>query len=119
MKELARKGIGKESPLFRICDDLEARIGIAQGKASPPDYRHYLVDFIDERYGSRYRFCKETGIDQGHLSRILSGSADFSLDLLQKVVKSLHVSLVLQKDEAIREAADSDEASRALEAAAL
>ena len=52
MKELARKGIGKKSPLFRICDDLEARIGIAQGKASPPDYRHYLVDFIDERYKS-------------------------------------------------------------------
>lgn len=80
MNELGKRKIEHESALFKICDDLEARLGIAQGKASPPDYRHHLVALIEERYGSRYKFCKDTGIDQGQLSRILAGRADFSLE---------------------------------------
>jgi len=117
MKELAKHGVERTSALFRICDDLEARLGIAQGKASPPDYRHYLLALIEERYGSRYQFCKETGVDQGQLSRILAGRADFSLESLAKVLRLLHASLVVQTEAALREAADPDEARRLLEAA--
>jgi len=117
MKELARRGVERTSVLFKICDDLEARLGIAQGKASAPDYRHYLLALIEERYGSRYQFCKETGVDQGQLSRILAGQADFSLESLAKVLRVLHASLVVQTEDALREAADPDEASRLLESA--
>ena len=116
--ELSRRGISKESPVFIVCGDLEGRIGIAQGKTLPGDYRYQLVDLIEERYGTRYRFCKENGIDQGHLSRILSGRSDFSLESLKKVLLSLRVSLVLLKDEDVRETADLDGATWALEAAA-
>ena len=69
-KELQRRGLSTESAVYRICQDLEARLGIAQGKVAPPDYRDYLADLIDERHGSRYRFCKATGMDPGHPSRI-------------------------------------------------
>jgi len=118
MKELAKQGIQHESALYRICDDLEARLGIAQGKASPPDYRHYLLALIEEQFGSRYKFCKESGVDQGQLSRILSGKGDFSMDSLARVLRALHASIVVQKEEEVRESASPEEASRALEAAA-
>src|SRR5438128_12414543 len=59
-KELQRNGLSAESVAYRICQDLEARLGIAQGKVTAPDYRDYLVDLIDERYGSRSPFCKAT-----------------------------------------------------------
>jgi hypothetical protein len=45
---------------------------------APPDYRDYLADLIEERYGSRYRFCKETVLDPGHLSRVLSSRSKLS-----------------------------------------
>jgi len=118
MKALSRQGIGPDSVLFGVCDDLEARLGIAQGKASPPDYRHYLLAMIEERYGSRYKFCKETGIDQGQLSRILAGQADFSFESLRRLLRVLHASLVVATDESLRAAAKPDEACRTLEAAA-
>lgn len=117
MKELGRHGIAQTSPLYKVCDDLEARLGIAQGNASPPDYREYLLALIEERYGSRYKFCKETGVDQGQLSRILSGKGDFSMESLAKVLRALHASLVVQKEEALREAASPEEVGRALEGA--
>lgn len=116
-KELAKFGVPHDSALFKACDDLEARLGITQGKASPPDYRHCLLALIEERFGSRYRFCKETGIDQGHLSRILAGRSDFSMESLARILRSLGASLVVKSDDALRESADPDTASRTLEAA--
>lgn len=70
---------------------------------APPDYRDYLADLIEERYGSRYRFCKETGVDPGHLSRVLSSRADLSLQYLQKVLGVLHAALVIQPEEELAE----------------
>ena len=52
-EEFRRSKLPRESPAYRICQDLEARLGIAQGKVAPPDYRDYLADLIEERYGSR------------------------------------------------------------------
>lgn len=118
IKELTKRHIAPDSALYRICDDLEARLGIAEGKASPPDYRHYLLALIEERYGSRYQFCKEAGIDQGQLSRILAGRGNFSLETLEKLLRVLRASLVITTDDALRAAANPEEASRVLEAAA-
>ncbi len=117
IREIERAGLLEESVVHRICHDLEARLGIAQGKVAPPDYRDYLADLIEERYGSRYRFCKETGIDPGHLSRVLSSRAELSIQSLQKILESLHVAMVIQPNETVQERLSPQDASRALAAA--
>ena len=38
-------------PLYVIAQDLELRLGIAQGTVAPPDYRDYLVDRIEDPNG--------------------------------------------------------------------
>jgi hypothetical protein len=82
-------------PVYRICQDLAARRGIAEGRLSRPDYRDQLADLIEERFGSRYQFCKETGIDPAHLSRVLAGKKHFAADTLLKIVDALGVELAL------------------------
>jgi len=89
-------GLRETSPVYRIAQDLEARIGIAEGKVAPPDYRDCLADLIEERFGSRYRFCKKTGFDAGQLSRVLSGRADLSVPALGKILNTLRAVMVLE-----------------------
>ena len=82
-------------PLYKIAQDLEMRLGIAQGVVAEPDYRDYLVDRIKEKYGSRYRFCKETGIPEAFVSQVLSGKKDFSVAMLRRAAKALDLGLAL------------------------
>ena len=91
-------GLPQGSPFYRVCQDLEARLGIAQGKVAQPDYRDYLADLIEERYGSRDRFCKETGVDPGHLSRTLASRSELSVQL-KSILEALHAALVIQPEE--------------------
>jgi transcriptional regulator with XRE-family HTH domain len=116
--ELSTTGLSRKSAAYRICQDLEARLGIAQGKVAPPDYRDYLADLIEERYGSRYRFCKETGVDPGHLSRVLSSRSELSLQNLQRILDTLHASLVIQPEEDMVERVSPERAARDLAGAA-
>jgi transcriptional regulator with XRE-family HTH domain len=71
------------------------RLGIAQGMVAEPDYRDYLIDQIEERFGSRYRFCKETKIPQAFLSQVLSGKKDFSVEMLRRAAQALGLGLAL------------------------
>ena len=100
--EFVRSGLGAASPAIRICQDLEARLGIEQGKVSPPDYRDYLADLIDSQFGSRQEFCKRTGVDPGQLSRVFGGRADLSIRALQSVLEVLNARLVIQTDDQVR-----------------
>lgn len=95
LQEAARYGISSDSKTLRVCDDLEARLGIKQGKVLVPDYRYSISDLIEEKYGSRYNFCKESGVDQGQLSRVISGKQGFSIKLLEKILKFLGARLVI------------------------
>lgn len=113
---LERAGLGSDSLVYRICQDLEARLGVAEGRVAVPDYRDYLADLIEERYGSRYRFCKETGIDPGHLSRVFSSRSDLSLQALQRVLEVLQASLVIRPRELVVEEASPEHAREALAA---
>jgi hypothetical protein len=115
---LRAAGVPRSSVVYRICQDLEARLGIAQGTVAPPDYRDYLADLIEERYGSRYRFCKETGVDPGHLSRVLSSRSDLSLRSLQKVLDVLHAALVIQPAEELAVRMSRERGARELARAA-
>jgi len=114
VKEFEKRSLEAKGIAYRICQDLEARLGIAQGKVAAPDYRDYLADLIDERYGSRYKFCKDTGIDPGHLSRIFASRSDLSLDALVKLLHRLGAALVVQPEADLKANASPEEASRAL-----
>lgn len=113
-RELGRAGLEKESRAYRICQDLEARLGIAEGKVAPPDYRDYLADLIEERYGSRYRFCKERGVDPGHLSRVLASRSDLSIASLSSVLSALGAVLTVRGEREVREQASPDKGRRSL-----
>jgi transcriptional regulator with XRE-family HTH domain len=116
--ELRKAGLSQDSVAYRLCQDLEARLGIAQGRVAPPDYRDYLADLIEERYGSRYRFCKESGGDPGHLSRVLSSRSELSLQNLQRILDALHASLVIQPEEDLARRVSPERGARDLAAAA-
>lgn len=99
------------APLYRICQDLAARLGIAQGKVAPPDYRERIADLIESRFRSRYEFCKKTGIDEGHLSRVLGSKKHLAPETLFKVLEALNVEIELVEREEVYE-----HAARPLEA---
>ena len=86
-----------ELPVFRICQDLEARLGIEQGKTRLPDYRDELLALIDKKFGSRYKFCKEAGIAQDTLSRILNKRREPSVSMLQTILDVLDYKISFQK----------------------
>ena len=118
MKGFQRTTLSSDSVVYRLCQDLEARLGIAQGKVAMPDYRDYLADLIEERYGSRYRFCKKTGVvDPGQLSRVLAGRAEFSLEQLQRILAALRATLVVRPQESLYANISPEDACRALTAA--
>lgn len=118
MAEFKNSSLPHDSVVYRICQDLEARLGIAQGTVAPPDYRDFVADLIEERYGSRYRFCKETGVDPGHLSRVFASRSELSLQSLQKILQKLHAALVIQPQEVVDAEASPTRAAEALAAAA-
>ncbi len=113
--EFARSELKAESIAYRICQDLEARLGIQQGKVSPPDYRDYLADLIDAQFGSRQEFCRRTGVDPGQLSRVFGGRADLSIRSLQSVLEVLHARLVIQTDDQVRAQTSAAGAAAVLE----
>jgi len=113
-----RSALPADSLTYRICQDLEARLGIAQGKVASPDYRDYLADLIEERYGSRYRFCKETGVDPGHLSRVMASRSELSLQSLQRILEALHAALIIQPEESLAQRVSPKRAAEALATAA-
>jgi len=84
-------------PIFRICQDLEVRLGIEQGKTRLPDYRDELVALIDKEFESHYKFCKKVGIAQDTLSRILNKRREPSLRLLQIILDALGYKISFQK----------------------
>lgn len=100
--EFTKTGLSTKSPIYPICQDLEARLGIQQGSVSPPDYRDFLADLIDGRFESRHEFCQATGVDPGQLSRVFAGRADLSLRALQKVLEVLHARLIIQTEDQAR-----------------
>jgi hypothetical protein len=110
-------GLNTSSVIYRICQDLEARLGIDQGKVSLPDYRDFLAELIDTHFGSRQEFCKATEVDPGQLSRVLANRGDLSMRVLQQVLEVLHAKLVIQTEEESRAQTSIDRATQAIAAA--
>src|SRR5207245_11055968 len=99
-------------------EDREASRGIAGRQSAAAVYRAYLAGWTDERHGSRYRFCKAAGMDPGHLSRILAGRSELSLQTLQRILEQLDAALVIEPEKALTERFSRESAVRALAAAA-
>lgn len=110
LKAFNESGLPDSSLVYRICRDLEARLGIAEGKVAPPDYRDYLADLIEEHFGSRHRFCEATGIDPGQLSRVFAGKADLSADLLRRALKELDAHLEVRPNREAEQTFSREEA---------
>lgn len=114
IKEFDDAGLADTSAVYRICQDLEARVGVEQGMVAPPDYREYLIDLIEEKYGTRYKFCKDVGIDPGQLSRVLRRNSDFSIETLTAILEKLDAVLVVQMRSDTQAASGTDPVFEAL-----
>jgi hypothetical protein len=114
LEEFQRSGLPITSVAYRISDDLEGRLGIAEGRVAHPDYRDYLLDLIEEKYGSRYEFCKQTGVDPGQLSRVFASKADLSLPHLSELLRKLDATLAVETVDAHAERIRAEGAAEAL-----
>jgi transcriptional regulator with XRE-family HTH domain len=102
-----RKEIVK-SPLFKVCGDLELRLGIEQGQTRRSDYRDALEKLIDSEFNSRYQFCRKANIPQDTLSRILNKKREPSLRLLNTILGSLGYELTFQRKQIPRSSSRPD-----------
>jgi transcriptional regulator with XRE-family HTH domain len=107
-------GLPMASAMYRICQDLEARLGINQGKVSSPDYRDCLAELIDAQFSSRQDFCRACGVDPGQLSRVLASRDNLSIKVLVQVLEVLHARLVIQKEQDSRAQTSIDRAIEAI-----
>ena len=87
-----------EEPIYKICQDLDSRLGIRQEYTKEPDYQDLLADVINLHFGSRYQFCKQTGVDEGYLSSILSRKKNPSLKMVGWLLALLLLLVMLAKD---------------------
>lgn len=95
------KSVIVESPIYKICQDLDSRIGIKQGYTREPDYRDILADLISMHYKSRYQFCKKTGIGEGYLSSVLNRKKEFSITKLREILEIMNYRIAfIEKQEA-------------------
>ena len=94
-KGMGRKDVVKH-PTFKICQDLESRLGIEQGYVRQTDYRDELLSIIDQ-FKSRYQFCKKTGISETFLSHILSKRKNLSITKLEEMLDKIGYEITFTK----------------------
>lgn len=95
-KTLSRKEIIK-TPIYKICQDMDSRLGIEQGFMRQADYRDILAKIIYENYSSRYQFCKAVGIDEAFLSNVLNKKKSFSIENLEKILSKIGYEIEIRK----------------------
>ncbi|MBL8826598.1 MAG: hypothetical protein JNM18_06395 [Planctomycetaceae bacterium] len=91
-KGLSRREI-IESVGYRIGQDLASRLGIAQGKMRPPDYRSDLELLILSKFQTRKEFCDATGLSEDMLSHVLARRKHLAIDTLTEALAKIGYSL--------------------------
>ncbi len=86
-----------ETPLFKICEDLDSRLAIQQGYARRSDYRDELQMIIDQKFPSRYAFCRTIGLDEGYLSRVLNKRGHLSIKKLNQILDTIGCELTIRE----------------------
>lgn len=72
----------RQGAVYRVAQDLSARLGLAAGRIEPDNWRGDLENLIQEKYPSRKAFCEATGLSETMLSHVLAGRKDLSLESL-------------------------------------
>jgi hypothetical protein len=93
---LTRKAI-TETPIFKICEDMDARLAIRQGYTRPSDYRDELQMLIEQKFPSRYAFCQTVGLDEGYLSRVLNKRQHISMKKLAHILDAIGYEVTLRE----------------------
>jgi hypothetical protein len=87
------RSVSRNSPLFRIAQDLGSRLAVKQGWARAPnpkpDYREQLSRLITEKFHTRRGFCQKTGISEDLLSHVLAGRKDFAIETLANALERI------------------------------
>ena len=81
------------TPVWRIAQDLDGRLGIAQGIARVADYRDELEHIILTRFKTRREFCKATGLSEDMLSHVLARRKHVAIDTLSKALSRIGCTL--------------------------
>lgn len=77
------------TPVWRIAQDLNSRLMIRDGRASPPDYRDELKAIIEEKFPSQRAFCDATGISEDMLSHVLARRKHLASDTLSTALERI------------------------------
>ena len=94
--QFTRKDI-TETPIFKICEDLDARLAINQGYTRPSDYRDELQMIIEQKFPSRYAFCQTIGLDEGYLSRVLNKRQHISMKKLAHILDAIGYEVTIRE----------------------
>lgn len=94
---MSRKRI-TATPVWRIAEDLDGRLAVAQGVARVPDYRDAIEDIILTKFKSRRAFCKKTRLSEAMLSHVLAGRKHLAIDTLIKALKRIGYRLRIVPD---------------------
>lgn len=96
-KLLAARGLDRRemirSTLWRVVQDIGARLHIASGLASAPDYRDELEEIIRNRFKTRRAFCDATGLAEDMLSHVLARRKHLAIDTLEDALEKIGYSI--------------------------
>jgi hypothetical protein len=76
----------RRTEVFRLAQDLSARLAVESGRARLPDYRDELEELIVRRFPTRRAFCKATGLSEDLLSHVLSRRKHVSIRTLTEAL---------------------------------
>src|SRR5919202_1213330 len=76
----------RQTPVYRVAQDLSGRLAVTAGLARVPDYRDELEELIRERFPTRRAFCEATGLSEDLLSHVLAHRKHLSLGTLTKAL---------------------------------
>jgi hypothetical protein len=96
-KLLSDRGLDRremiQSSLWRVIQDIGARLHIGSGLARAPDYRDELEQIIRERFSTRRAFCESTGLSEDMLSHVLARRKHLAIDTLCDALSRIGYSL--------------------------
>lgn len=95
IQKIREIGDSAESALFRILQDIDSRLSIRQGFTRLPNWREELDSIIENRFPSRYKFCKVIGVDEAHLSAVLKGKKNFSIPNLIRMLDKIGFRMLI------------------------
>ncbi|MFM9961425.1 MAG: hypothetical protein ACKV2Q_09380 [Planctomycetaceae bacterium] len=78
---------------YRVAQDLDSRLAIANGQARVPDYRDELESLIGERFQTRREFCEATGLTEDMLSHVLSKRKHLAINTLEESLRRIGYTL--------------------------